>query len=378
MEIEKKVKKWGDSKKELEKKHKAEQEKSLEKIKKKLEKIELEAKKKEEIKKEENKKYIEGLHDRSVRVSKENSDFKKVIHSPPPKEDYRYLKYDRDFKEKLKLEEEMQKDIMSNMKAEKREKYLKPISFKEINRFNKWYVEVTRLQKINKSKERITKLQAIEEANEKMVPFTKSKHYDIAALEEHENRLRIEKQKSLAHLKRKQIENFSKIVNHHLVPKIDTKLKKEREERMKNHNFLSNKPKRQLYKVKFIKKERARSTGSISVGRENSYYSNSNSIEKERPKTPESKKRKNVNVYLKNDFIHNRPLSVAAYDHENEHFLERVEFYKKKQKIRDEKVDVRKSLDKLPDYLGTLKKLRDVYLKRNHLMDINLDIKSKH
>jgi len=364
-ESELRVKKWKEDHKEFLKKQKADLNKSFEKEKKQKEKYEIVEKKQQELKKSDTKKYLDSLHEKSIKVHKQNEEILKVLKSKSPKKDYPHIRLEKKFNEKLKHEEDLRKEMMSHMKAEKKEKFLKPIDFNEINKFGKWYEEQTLNKKVAMDRKRITKLQAIEEINKKLLPFSKSKHYDISALEEHEFRIHVEKSKSEAYIKRKKIQNFCKIVNHHLKPEVDPYLKQDREEKIKNHNYYAhNKIHKIVYRVSFIKKS------SKSMELMSGYSS-----ERKRPRSASGKKRHNV--YLKSDFINNRPLSVAPYDHENDQFEERVDYFIKKQQIRDRKTEVRKSLDKLPDYLGNLRKQRDTYAsKRNH-SEVDFGIRGK-
>lgn len=183
--------------------------------------------------------YFQKIHEKINNIIRESSNSPVYIESK-----YKYvLNEEKDKLLKNQKKEELEKKL-HDLEMEKKE-YLKPINREELNNFAK-KMEENKTKIINdKEKKRMEKLEKLVSSNASL-PKAETLSYKRIIIEKQEEKEKHEKEKLDKIYKQMKVQNFSKLINSKLPPKVDDEKKKEIEERVKKLN--DKRPKRHAKK----------------------------------------------------------------------------------------------------------------------------------
>ena len=266
------------------------------------------------------------------KIKEKNEKIEKIANIKNKPKKYSYSKIKENYEKQVK-EKEIEKLKELEVKKQQRKLLFKPINREELNEFAKKFDE--ELEKLNyeKEKKRLIKLEEIVTVNSTLQRY-ENNTYNKIKKEDKEIKDKYEKEKLNKVFKTLKVQNFSKIIHEKLPPKADKKKREEIEERLER---MTNNHKRN-------RKAKA--------------------------------KKRRVLLFSRNPNKKAKTMESQTTQHDNVKTSQSKPSPKIKERIIS-KVEIRKPLDKLPDYLSEIrvKKQSDskYYLIINHKIILELN-----
>jgi trichohyalin len=241
---------------------------------------------------------------------------------------YKYLTAEEDFKQRQQQVEEERKNKFTTDIMKKRSTYLKPINKEELDEFSKKVMEERQRKMYEKEKERLLKQEELMNINANL-PRSDTNAYKQIIEEDKKFKNMKEKDKLDKLYNLLKVKNYSKEVKESMLPDIDESKKKEREERIDN---LANP------KVQKLKRKRG------------------NRVLLIKPKGKDGREH--------NTSQSHRSLNVSKHSIiRSSHSLDESEKYDynelKKRLYKSKSRGERKPLEKVPDYLTEMRRLKE-------------------